>query len=106
MRKNIVSLILSVFLIMSFTLGTPAFATRSAGRSVSDATITTKVKAELAKDVTFRTLKSVQVDTDNGIVTLTGRVHNMSEKMEAAKLASNVKGVAKVNNMLSVIPED
>jgi osmotically-inducible protein OsmY len=70
-----------------------------------DATITTKVKYELAEDVKFSTLKTVQVDTDRGVVTLSGKVHSKQEKQHAGALARQVKGVKKVRNMLSIVPE-
>ena len=82
-----------------------AFAGRSAGVAIDDATITTKVKYELAEDVKFGTLKTVQVDTDRGVVTLTGKVHSKQEKKHAGALARRVKGVAKVRNELSVFRE-
>jgi hyperosmotically inducible protein len=82
-----------------------ALAERSAGVAIDDATITTKVKYELAEDVKFSTLKSVQVDTHKGEVTLTGKVHTMEQKEHAGALAKRVNGVVKVNNMLSVVPD-
>jgi hyperosmotically inducible periplasmic protein len=95
------------FVSMALILGPTltAFAGRSAGVAIDDATITTKVKYELAEDVKFSTLKTVQVDTHRGEVTLTGRVHTKEEKQHAGAVAHKVKGVAKVHNMLSIVPE-
>ena len=92
---------------MALILGSAltTFAGRSAGVAIDDATITTKVKYELAEDVKFGTLKTVQVDTDRGEVTLTGKVHSKQEKKHAGALARKVKGVVKVRNMLSVVRE-
>ena len=75
MKKTVfpVVLFLSMTLILGFALTT--FADRSVGAVIDDATITTKVKYELAEDVKFSTLKTVQVDTNKGEVTLTGNVH-------------------------------
>ncbi len=105
MRKAIFPVVL--FLSMALILGSAftTFARRSAGVAIDDATITTKVKYELAEDVKFGTLKTVQVDTDRGVVTLTGRVHSKQEKKHAGALARKVKGVVKVHNMLSVVRE-
>ena len=66
-----------LFVSMALLLGSvlTTFAGRTAGVAIDDATITTKVKYELAEDVKFSTLKTVQVDTNKGEVTLTGKVH-------------------------------
>ena len=106
MKKALLPVVLFVF--MSLILGSAltTFAHRSAGVAIDDAAITTKVKYELAEDVKFGTLKTVQVDTNNGVVTLTGKVHTKGEKKHAGVLARKVKGVAKVRNMLSVVPKD
>lgn len=90
-------------LIFGFAL--TAIAGRSAGVAIDDATITTKVKYELADDVTFSTLKTVQVDTNRGEVTLTGKVHTQEQKEHAGLVADKVNGVVMVHNMLSVVPE-
>ena len=106
MKKAIFPVVL--FLSMALILGSAltTFAGRTAGAVIDDATITTKVKYELAEDVKFGTLKTVQVDTDRGVVTLTGKVHSKGEKRHAGVLARKVKGVVKVNNMLAVVPKE
>ncbi len=104
MKKSIfpVVLLLSMALILGSALMTFA---RTTGVVIDDATITTKVKYELAADVKFSTLKTVQVDTNKGEVTLTGKVYTDEEKTQAGLVADNVNGVVKVNNMLSVVPK-
>jgi osmotically-inducible protein OsmY len=47
-----------------------------------------KVKVELAMDVKVSTLKTVQVNTHRGEVTLTGKVYTQEPKEHAAKIAS------------------
>ena len=105
MKKTVfpVVLFLSMTLILGFALTT--FADRSVGAVIDDATITTKVKYELAEDVKFSTLKTVQVDTNKGEVTLTGNVHTQEQKEHAGLVAEKVEGVVKVHNMLSIVPE-
>ncbi len=105
MKKTVFPVVL--FLSMALILGSAltTFAGRSAGVAIDDATITTKVKYELAEDVKFGTLKTVQVDTDRGVVTLTGRVHSKQEKQHAGTVARKVNGVVKVRNKLSVVRE-
>ena len=105
MKKAIFPVVL--FLSMALILGSAltTFASRTAGAVIDDATITTKVKYELAEDVKFSTLKTVQVDTNKGEVTLTGKVHTKEQKEHAGLVADKVEGVVKVHNMLSVVPE-
>lgn len=106
MKKSILLVVL--FLSMAMILGSAltSFASRSAGVAIDDATITTKVKYQLADDVKFSTLKTIQVDTNRGEVTLTGKVHTQEQKAHASLVADKVDGVTKVHNMLSVVPED
>ncbi len=105
MKKAIFPVVL--FLSMALVLGSAltTFAGRTAGVAIDDATITTKVKYELAEDVKLSTLKTVQVDTNKGEVTLTGKVHTQEQKAYAGITADKVDGVVKVHNMLSVVPE-
>jgi hyperosmotically inducible periplasmic protein len=105
MKKAIFPVVLFVSLALILGSALTTFADRSAGVAMDDAAITTKVKYELAEDVKFSTLKTVQVDTDRGVVTLTGKVHSKQEKKHAGALARKVKGVAKVRNNLSVVRE-
>jgi len=76
--------------------------TTSAGRQVDDAGIKAAVKAKLAADVRLSTLTNVDVNSTNGIVTLSGQVHNMDEKRLAGEVARGVDGVVRVNNELQV----
>src|SRR4051794_18355593 len=69
---------------------------------VSDATLTTKVHTALANDVGLRTMYSINVDSDNGVVTLKGRVDSESTKQRAEEVAKRVSGVATVKNELRV----
>jgi hyperosmotically inducible periplasmic protein len=73
----------------------------SAGDKVDDATITTKVNAELAADKDLSAIK-IDVDTKDGVVTLTGPAPSASARERATEIAKNVKGVTSVNNQLTV----
>src|SRR5690349_5275365 len=66
--------------------------------AAEDATITTKIKAEYAKDKTVSALK-IHVDTDpKGVVTLSGNAKSQAEIDKAVDIAKNVKGVTEVKN--------
>ena len=73
------------------------------GDKVDDAMITASVKTEIAKDPDLSALQ-VNVDTDNGRVALRGTAPSMVAKEHATTLAAAVKGVASVDNQLSVDP--
>lgn len=70
---------------------------------VSDAVITTTVKAELAKDKDLSALK-ISVATDSGRVALRGTAPSKPARDHASALAMGVKGVVNVDNQLIVEP--
>jgi len=72
-----------------------------ASDKVADAAITASVNADLAKDPDLSALK-INVDTNNGHVTLHGSAPSDDAKQRATKLAGNVKGVTSVDNELSI----
>jgi len=74
---------------------------RSVGRQTDDATITARVKIALIKDPLTKARK-IDVDTVNGMVTLTGIVETEAEKKRAEEVAKKVEGVRGVKNNLMV----
>lgn len=71
------------------------------GNVVTDAWITTKVKSKLTADPQLNPF-NIDVDTQDGEVTLSGVVRTQTAKQEAEKLARDTKGVKRVNNELQV----
>jgi len=67
----------------------------------ADMTITTKVKAALAGDDQLSAL-SIEVDTTNKVVTLTGPAPTQAAFDRASSLAQAVDGVTDVKNQLTV----
>ncbi|MFQ5950086.1 MAG: BON domain-containing protein [Nitrospiria bacterium] len=76
---------------------------RGFGEIVDDASITASVKARLIKDPKVKAF-DVNVDTEEGKVTLHGHVGSRKIRNRAIKLARSVKGVRKVISKLEVIP--
>jgi len=105
MKKALFPVVMFLSMVLILGSAVTTLAGRTAGVAIDDATITTKVKYELADDVKFSTLKTVQVDTNRGEVTLTGKVYTNEQKAHAGLVADKVDGVVKVRNMLSVVPE-
>jgi hyperosmotically inducible protein len=68
---------------------------------VSDTSLTTAVKARLAKDKTAKTT-DIDVKTDDGVVTITGAVPTTADKTRIGQLVKNTTGVKRVDNELKV----
>ena len=85
--------------------GAAAADTQSMGAAgsgkVDDAAITAQVSASLAREKELGTSK-IDVDTQNGVVTLSGPTPSASAKERAAEIAHRVKGVQSVNNQLTI----
>jgi hyperosmotically inducible periplasmic protein len=62
-----------------------------------DSAVTTSVKTKLLADPSVRGLK-IDVDTRDGVVTLTGQVATQAEKDQALKLARETDGVKSVTD--------
>ena len=69
--------------------------------TLTDAEITSAVKTKLLADSTVGGLK-LDVDTEHGVVTLSGPVHSAAERAQAVKLAHETKGVKSVKNNLKL----
>ena len=82
--------------------GCQAMTGETAGQNIDDGALTTSVKTSLAGE-RINTLSRVGVETNNGIVVLTGEVETANEKSRAGTVASQVKGVRGVTNNLQVI---
>jgi len=83
----------------------PPDRTRAMGASgaekVDDAAITAQVNAGLARAKDLGTSK-IDVDTQNGVVTLSGPTPSATAKERAAEIAHRVTGVQSVNNQLTI----
>ena len=101
------SRLLTILAIAALSMPALSFAqakstTEKVKENVKDSVITTKIKAEYAKDkqVSFR---RIHVDTDDsGVVTLSGTARSKAEKDKAASIAKKVEGVASVKNLIKV----
>lgn len=84
--------------------GTTGSVTRSTEDSMGlgpDAAITMKIQAKYAGDDVVKG-RNIDVDTDNGVVTLKGSVDSAREKQAAEQIARQVEGVQRVVNELKV----
>jgi hyperosmotically inducible protein len=74
------------------------------GDATRDAAITTAVKSKFLADDDIAGL-SIDVDTKNNIVTLSGNVKTAAEKSRAVKIARSTDGVKSVVDKLKVAPQ-
>ena len=72
-----------------------AQAAKTAQEVLSDGSLTAKIKAKMALDDTVKAL-DLNVDTVNGVVTVSGRVRTKAERERALALARETNGVRQV----------
>ena len=95
-------LILAACAALVLMLVTTACASNVSPRQkISDAEVTAAVKTSFAADPDVAA-HNIDVDTTEGVVTLTGKVKSDDEKIKAGRLARNTGGVKRVNNNLLV----
>jgi len=85
---------------------TPAPATDSSGggMGVKDSWITSKTKMKLVADKRTKA-RRIKVETQNGVVTLRGKVASGEERVAAEEVTKGVDGVKSVRNTLEIVPE-
>ena len=74
-----------------------------ASAKLDDAALLAKVKARLANDAGLITLKNVNVDTRDSVVTLRGTVESDAQRQQIERAAAQVNGVRRVVNELKVV---
>lgn len=74
---------------------------QQAKESADDAAISSRIRAAFEKDEQVSAM-DINIETDKGVVTLTGRANSMQESNKAVSIARNTQGVLEVKNMLQV----
>ena len=69
--------------------------------TITDTWITERVSASLRFDAEIKDAHIV-VATDDGVVSLTGKVRSAEQKQQAAEIAGGIAGVSRVDNQLEV----
>jgi hyperosmotically inducible protein len=78
-----------------------AVATEKVKENVSEAALTTKIKAKMALDDSVKA-RSIDVTTNGPTVTLTGTVHSQAEHDRAIALARETAGITSVVDRLTI----
>lgn len=71
------------------------------GKAVADSVITTKVKADLFKEPDLSAM-AIHVETEKGVVMLSGFVDSKADAEKAIRLAKSVEGVTQVKSAIKV----
>jgi hypothetical protein len=89
------------FLLMMALSGCQSITGKTAGQTMSDASISAAVQKKLTSD-RFSNFTRIDVDTERGVVNLSGIVQTEEQRMRMGRLANEVAGVVKVNNNLQI----
>ena len=87
--------------LFTLAVGCRSMTGKSAGTTLDDATITASVKSKLVADKASN-LTRIDVDTNNGIVSLNGTVATPEQRARAEQLAREATGVKQVMNNLQI----
>jgi osmotically-inducible protein OsmY len=85
----------------ALALGVAALGCGSEGDGVSDATISESVSKRLDAEPTLAAA-DIRVETENGMVTIDGRVGGQAQRDEAERIARGTAGVKSVANLIEV----
>jgi len=83
------------------TVASPEQMDQTAREKMDDSSITAQVKMVLLTHRSTSALKT-KVETQDGVVTLTGNAKNATEKALVTKLVTDIKGVVSVNNQMMI----
>ncbi|HCY64224.1 MAG TPA: transporter [Oxalobacteraceae bacterium] len=93
---------------IAFSLGlvacAPTQTSRGTGQVIDDASITARVKTEIAQTAGVGEAAAINVDTYRGVVSLAGFVDNQEQANKALEAARKIPGVTSVKNNLQVKP--
>jgi hyperosmotically inducible protein len=73
----------------------------SAERALANGQLTAKIKSKMALDDTV-SAAAIDIDSNNGVVTLSGTVGSAAEKQRALQLARETEGVSSVVDRLMI----
>lgn len=76
-------------------------AARKSGAVVADSVITTKVKADIFKEPELKSM-AIHVETEKGVVMLSGFVASKADADKAVRLAKGIEGVSSVKSAIKV----
>ena len=91
----------AIFALVAALNGCQSTTGKTAGQTMSDASISSAVQTKLTSD-RLSNFPRIDVDTERGVVNLSGVVETEAQRTQAGRLAHQVEGVVKVNNNLQI----
>jgi hyperosmotically inducible periplasmic protein len=104
MFSKVVRVALSSYVVLALlaTLnGCQYISGKTVSQTMKDASITTAVQTELTSD-RLSNMSRIDVNTERGVVNLSGVVETEGQRVRAERLAYHVEGVVQVNNNLQI----
>lgn len=89
------------FMVAALVLAPGCMSTRRPGTQMDDAAITTAVKSKITADPDLNPFE-ISVDTNEGVVTLSGAVEEPADREKAVQVARNTDGVRRVINDITI----
>jgi osmotically-inducible protein OsmY len=96
-------LLVSALALPAASAGCATAGSRAAAAARDDATITARVKTALLNQPNI-TVARIDVETEKGVVTLSGQVRTPEERDQAIAAARKVEGVSDVKSALIIQP--
>jgi osmotically-inducible protein OsmY len=102
-KNNNFLLVITVTLILAACGNRPQVEDENFTWAINDSTIETAIEKEYEVQP-YVTPGNIQIDVENGIVTLFGETEHLIEKQKAAEIATMIRGVRGVVNLMEVEP--
>jgi hyperosmotically inducible protein len=96
-----VGLLVALIAFMGAMSGCQSMTGKTAGQTVNDASLSAAVQAKLTSD-RLSNFPRINVETERGVVNLSGVVETEAQRAQAERLAHQVNGVVRVNNTLQI----
>ena len=90
--------------VIALVLGPATASHAGVGQEIKDSWITSKTKTAFVFDGDVKA-RRIKVETQQGVVTLRGKVGSADERTTAEHIAKDVGGVSSVRNTLEVVPD-
>ena len=99
-RVSLVAFVLIALVVLPLTV---ASCSKAVDETIDDATITARIKTALLNDPQVGAMK-IDVDTTQGVVTLSGIVKSQADASRAIQLAKQAAGTNDVKSALQINP--
>ncbi len=100
MKRNVAMVSLAMMLLL---IGARCSMNRQTPSNVDNAAMEADVRAAIASEVPEKTF-AVEINVDNGVVTLQGHAANATQKQQILTAASHVNGVKRVVDHITIQP--